>query len=214
MFTDPIVFAFDEGFKEVTGLADYFINGQIKQMVEDLQDSIKFTFKDVRELPAEAINSPGFQQRLKYYENLLQSYSPYGYDEEKQNVGLLLEGNQTKVLNTTMTALNLTLQELTEVEKKQLEGFWNLPSGTTAYVPITSLFYQQQASSSQTIPESTAIAPQPTDVNVQVNIEPTTVNVQVDGKVVANAVTRQQSRVYSETYKGVGRGLSGDSYIV
>ena len=42
-----------------------------------------------------------------------------------------------------MTALNLAIEDLTEVEKKQLEGQWNLPSGATAYVPITSLFYQQ-----------------------------------------------------------------------
>jgi TP901 family phage tail tape measure protein len=145
--TDPLILAFADGYVTIEGLTSDFSKlmiDKMKETAEGMKEEMNFTFRDMRDTSASMIDNPAFAQRLKANEQLLQSaYGPYGYKEEKQNVGLMLEGNQTRVLNTTMTALNLTLEELTEVEKKQLEGQWNLPSGATAYVPINSLFASQ-----------------------------------------------------------------------
>jgi TP901 family phage tail tape measure protein len=68
-----------------------------------------------------------------------------GYDEEARQFYVVLADNVARPITTTSTALRYAIEDLTEVEKRQLEGMWNLPAGVTAYVPITSLFYQQQA---------------------------------------------------------------------
>jgi len=67
-----------------------------------------------------------------------------GYDEQAQQFFVVLADNVARPIVTTSTALRYAIEDLTEVEKRQLEGMWNLPAGVTAYVPITSLFYQQQ----------------------------------------------------------------------
>lgn len=67
-----------------------------------------------------------------------------GYDEEARTFYVVLADNVARPIVTTSTALRYAIEDLTEVEKRQLEGMWNLPAGVTAYVPITSLFYQQQ----------------------------------------------------------------------
>lgn len=45
----------------------------------------------------------------------------------------------------SLTALRLAVEDLTEIERQQLQGQWNLPAGAVAWVPITSLWYQRQA---------------------------------------------------------------------
>lgn len=144
--TDPIVFAFADGYVQVEGLTADFAKGlmdDMKEAAEAIKEEISFAFKDMRDVNID----PGqLDQKIKYYENIMKQYEPYGYEEKKQNIGILGEGNQVRVLNTTMTALNLAIEDLTEVEKKQLEGQWNLPSGATAYVPISSLFAQTAGS--------------------------------------------------------------------
>jgi TP901 family phage tail tape measure protein len=144
--TDPLVLAFSDGYHTVEGLTSDFSNWFVEQMkaaAEEGSEALAFTFRDMRDVSPATFEQ--IKKRAKYYENFLtKEYGPSGYNEQTQNIGVLLEGNQAKTLNTTMTALNLAIEELTEVEKKQLEGVWNLPAGMTAYVPITSLFYNQQ----------------------------------------------------------------------
>jgi len=67
-----------------------------------------------------------------------------GSPEEEKNINLLLgEQNVFKQLTGRMSALQLALEDLTKVEKAQLSGTWNLPSGATALVPISSLDIQR-----------------------------------------------------------------------
>jgi TP901 family phage tail tape measure protein len=143
--TDPLVLAFADGYQTVTGLTSDFskeLMDKMKETTDSLKNQMGFTFRDLHDIPASMYGA--LATSAKRYEQFLnKNYGPYGYDEKSQNVGLLFKDNQAKTLNTTMTALNLAIQDLTEVEKKQLEGQWNLPSGATAYVPITSLFYSQ-----------------------------------------------------------------------
>jgi TP901 family phage tail tape measure protein len=145
--TDPLIIAFEDGYTTVEGLtSDFsqFFMDRMKENAEAVKEMMGFAFRDLKDVSSSVIDSPMFRERLAYYENLMKEFQPFGYEEDNQNVGLRLENNQTRVLNTNMTALNMVLEELVEVEKKQLEGVWNLPGGATAFVPITSLFYQQQ----------------------------------------------------------------------
>lgn len=213
---DPILVKTADGFEQIEGLSKEFFN-QVKEGADEMSSDLetKFSFKDLRD-QLTAAQFPGLQQRAEFYEQFLQQqFGPAGYDEESQNIGLLLEGNQTRQLNTTMTALTLALEELTEVEKRQLEGFWNLPAGMTAFVPITSLFYQNQApelTQGQTVPQvpqdTTTTQPQAVDVNVNVQNNNT---IELDGRVVANQVTETQSRRYQQ-YNRAHRGTG--TYVV
>jgi hypothetical protein len=145
-FADPVYIAFADGYQKVEGLTSDFqkeLIDSMKKTADEISKTMNFSFKDLGDTSVSSFDA--IQQKAKYYEQFLQKqYGPAGYKEDKQNVGLLFKDNQAKVINTTMTALTLALQDLTEVEKKQLEGQWNLPSGLSAYVPITSLFYSQQ----------------------------------------------------------------------
>lgn len=202
--TDPLVLAFADGYVEIEGLTSDFASifmDKMKEIAESSKEQMNFTFRDLSDTPASMIDNPAFAQRLKANERMLETaYGPYGYDEEKQNVGLMLEGNQTRVLNTTMTALNLTLEELTEVEKKQLEGQWNLPSGATAYVPINSLFAQQNASSIAAGPAGGA----PYNTGIQQNTEAANKQLQAAQMQLQAAEAQRIRDLDSSRWEGLG----------
>lgn len=82
------------------------------------------------------------QQGAAQWQGYLQTLP--GYDEEARQFYVVLADNVARPIVTTATALRYAIEDLTEVERRQLEGMWNLPAGVTAYVPITSLFYQRQ----------------------------------------------------------------------
>jgi len=83
------------------------------------------------------------QQLAWQWQSYLQTLP--GYDEEARQFFVVLADNVARPIVTTSTALRYAIEDLTEVEKRQLEGMWNIPAGVTAYVPITSLFYQREA---------------------------------------------------------------------
>ncbi len=57
------------------------------------------------------------------------------YKLEEQNFGLI-SGNQTKILHGDNLALQLAMQELIDVNRKQLDGIYNLPTDASFYVPF------------------------------------------------------------------------------
>ncbi len=67
---------------------------------------------------------------------------------------VLGEGNELRSILSVGEAINFVLQDILEVEQKQLEGMWNIPDGATFWVPLTSLFYQNQGGAGvPTLPE-------------------------------------------------------------
>ena len=66
--------------------------------------------------------------------NKLATFYPY-FKFDPRPIGIVFKDNVTDILHTDLTALNLALQELVEVNKKQLDGIYNLPEGATFWVP-------------------------------------------------------------------------------
>jgi hypothetical protein len=66
-------------------------------------------------------------------------------DQEGEQFNLVLgKQNTLQQLYSTNEAMLFTLQDIKETEEKQLEGMWNIPSGSTFWVPLTSAFYEGQ----------------------------------------------------------------------
>ena len=63
-----------------------------------------------------------------------------GFEEEKE-LQTFFVGEQDVLRQqlATQTAMSYTLQDILDVEKDQLEGMWNIPSGVTMRVPLTSM---------------------------------------------------------------------------
>jgi len=143
---EPMILAYEEGFERVEGLIPDFhrnVIDALSEMAEEAAGTTNFMFRDLSDMDASM--SGQLQQRINQYDRLLQQhFGDIGFDEEIQNIGVRFENNQFRELTGTATAMQLALEEILEVEKKQLEGFWNLPAGVTAYVPISSLFATQQ----------------------------------------------------------------------
>ncbi len=75
------------------------------------------------------------QQAINYYTNLLKKW---GFNEKNELITVLFKDNQVGQLVGSQTALQLALQDLTEVTKKQLDGVYNLPSGAQAFIPLSA----------------------------------------------------------------------------
>lgn len=111
------------------------------QVLKQQQESQKsdFQFRRLKDVNPEQF--PQLQALANMYNQFLTNI---GSPEKNQNINLLMgQDNVFKTLNVRMTALQLALEDLTKVEKAQLSGTWNLPSGATALVPISSLDLQR-----------------------------------------------------------------------
>lgn len=77
-------------------------------------------------------------ERKAYWEQQLQQVE--GLDEKKELFQFFVgQGDHYRKVETTQTAMQYILQDILEVEKQQLEGMWNIPSGVTMQVPLQSL---------------------------------------------------------------------------
>jgi len=123
-----------EGFDTWHGVYQQFLDQVITDVDtfrQQMEEKMKFNFKSLRNVPAEMAQK--LQQAMNYYTNLLKTY---GFNEQNQLITVLFKDNQVGQLVGSQTALQLALEDLTEVEKKKLDGIYNLPSGATAFIPI------------------------------------------------------------------------------
>ncbi len=129
---DDIYVLTKDGLIKIKGLSkDFFspaIEG-IKDMKKQLEDS--FNFQNLRDYPIDVAGR--LQKAMNYYQNLLKQW---GLNEKIEKFTFLFKDNQVAQLIGSQTALQLALQDLTQVEKKQLDGIYNLPSGATAFIPL------------------------------------------------------------------------------
>lgn len=121
----------------IVGQEAAFLDTQLQALEAEKS---RFDIQRLRDVGPEQFG--GLQQAAWQWQAYLQTVP--GYDEEARQFYVVLADNVARPIVTTSTALRYAIEDLTEVEKRQLEGMWNLPAGVTAYVPITSLFYQRQ----------------------------------------------------------------------
>jgi len=128
-----------------------FIDENTKQMrtMNVLMPALSRTMKDLQET-IENVNLQRVQQvspetwdvmvpeRQAYWEQQLQQVE--GFNEETELFQFFVgQGDHYRKVETTQTAMQYILQDILDVEKQQLEGMWNIPSGVTMQVPLQSL---------------------------------------------------------------------------
>jgi len=128
-----------------------FIDENTKQMrtMNVIMPALSRAMKDLQET-MENVNLQRLQQispetwdvmvpeRKAYWEQQLKQVK--GLDEKKELFQFFVgQGDHYRKVETTQTAMQYILQDILEVEKQQLEGMWNIPSGVTMQVPLQSL---------------------------------------------------------------------------
>lgn len=110
-----------------------------QQKTEAKSSESNFVFQRHKEISPEQF--PQLQALTAMYDAML---TKMGSPEKEKNINLLLGDNNTfKTMTARLSALQMAMEDLTKVEKAQLSGTWNMPSGTTALVPISSLDVQR-----------------------------------------------------------------------
>jgi len=127
-----------EGVRIYRGPEAQFLQESLRQQQAG-QGTSDFAFRRLKDVDPSQFGQ--LQALTQMYNAML---TRLGSPEEEKNINLLLgEQNVFKQLTGRMSALQLALEDLTKVEKAQLSGTWNLPSGATALVPISSLDIQR-----------------------------------------------------------------------
>ena len=134
-----------EGLNYAQGLEAAHLQDALREMDKKQQEQqSNFQFRRLKDVDPSQFGQ--LQGLTQMYDKFLTSI---GSPEKQMNINLLMgEQNTFKTMNARMTALQLALEDLTKVEKAQLSGTWNMPAGSTALVPITSLDLQRWNKSS------------------------------------------------------------------
>ena len=109
----------------------------VQNLREDMQELGRLNLERLRDVTPEKFDI-AMQTRLPYWEARLQQVPGFEEEPEWQNffVGEMDVGRRQLA---TQTAMQYTLQDILETEKKQLEGMWNIPAGAIMRVPLQSL---------------------------------------------------------------------------
>jgi TP901 family phage tail tape measure protein len=118
------------------------VNQKALQMAIQMGQTVSSNFNLERLTELGPEQWPQIVQRTRYWEEL---FRRIGKPVEQEPITFLLgEKNDVRTLTASMDAVRYALDDLRQVEEKQmLEGMWNIPAGATFYVPLSSLFYQQ-----------------------------------------------------------------------
>jgi len=137
-------------FQEVEGVMKQFVSIAIQEF-KDLgsaqEEALDFNVRRLQDVDPSQIGQ--IQKANRYWLEMLasmQGMSAQEYlDMEGEEFNLILgKQNVWERIYSTNQAMMFALQDIKELEEKQLEGVWNIPSGQTFWVPLQSLFYQQQ----------------------------------------------------------------------
>lgn len=137
----------DEAYGWMEGLSQQFVDNAIQDL-EELKSAQDDTFnvRRLKDVDPSKMGEIAAANRywIEYLSRLKGMTAQQYLDVEGQQFNLILgEGNVLQQLYSTNEAMLFALQDIKEIEEKQLEGMWNIPSGATFWVPLTSLFYQQ-----------------------------------------------------------------------
>jgi len=131
---------FEGIYRAIDDVQQPFVNEQIQRWKDAQKELSNFSLQRLKDLKPEQI--PELTKRVRGWEQYLKGVPGYQEQAEVQPFNLVIgEENVFHRLITTQEALRFAIEDLTEVEKKQLEGMWNIPAGATVMVPLQSLYY-------------------------------------------------------------------------
>jgi len=147
----------DDSFQYVDGLMQQFVSAQ-KAKFDELKQSREEGMEIMRLRDVDPSKMGEIAARSRYwveYLARLQGMTAQQYlKAEGKTFNLILGPNNVwQQIYSTNQAMLFALQDIKEIEEKQLEGQWNIPAGATFWVPLTSLFYQKQQGGVPGLPE-------------------------------------------------------------
>jgi TP901 family phage tail tape measure protein len=90
----------------------------------------------VEKLSISSSQSGELQKYLGWAGNLL---TGMGYQMKPEELGIIYSDYVTDVLHVDNMQLRLALERIAEIEQKQLDGMYNLPEGSTFWVPLGAM---------------------------------------------------------------------------
>lgn len=99
-----------------------------------LQTSTTQNGFQIRQLNFSSARRGEFMAALEWAKNLLQTNFPQ-YKLKEQEIGVIYKDQKTDVIHADLLQLLLATNKLVEINQKQLDGIYNLPSGATFWVP-------------------------------------------------------------------------------
>ena len=122
-----------DGFYQViSGVSEAALNQAKQQLVEEELIRTETQPFDIRTIEASREQFLTAYQRAKSF--ITGAFPEYQIDEEL--MGIIFKNNITDVLHLDNLIIQLALQELIDVSKKQLDGIYNLPTDASFYVPF------------------------------------------------------------------------------
>ena len=119
-------------YKRITGEQAYFFNDakseleRLGELTTDKKLGIQSLDLTIEQLP----------QLIAEIARIRSIVTPLGYVEETEESIVRFSDDQYQKMNEDQTLLQLALQELIDVNKKQLEGIYNLPANGSFWVPF------------------------------------------------------------------------------
>lgn len=139
-----------EAFGEVEELHQNFVQMAKKAFDEYKKEQGQFNLQRLKDISPQQV--PELNRLVRFWENYLTRIP--GYEGEAEQFNLILgEEGELHRLVTTQEALRFAIEDLTAVEKKQLEGMWNIPEGATVMVPLQSLYYAPKGGGAGAVPD-------------------------------------------------------------
>lgn len=188
-----------------------------QQALQNLQEEVKeqsFNLERLRDIKPEQFDV-AMQTRLPHWERRLEAVP--GFEEEPEWQNFFVGQNDVgRRQLATQTAMQYTLQEILDAEKKQLEGMWNIPAGVTMRVPLQSLDLMRwmQEGGGEGAPGTGfpgGAGEVPPDLMAPVNMSATNLDgsaIQLDGAATnltgsANSLTQAAQEFGAKIYGGV-----------
>lgn len=210
---DPLGLVFKDKFGMIAGISSEAMQFAMQRMQEMMQDeSGKFNIQRLKDVSPDKFGE--IQKRNRYWLEYIAALRGMTADQliekEGQTFNLVMgEENVWKQLLSVNEAMNFTLQDILDIEKKQLEGMWNIPEGASFWVPITSLFYQKGKDTAY--PDLPPLTAKPRD------LEPTTTTIPKPSIPAAGEMTdsmRKRSEEMAAARSAATEGLAGISAMV
>ena len=91
---------------------------------------------DVRSLNLDSSRRGELNTSYQFIDQLFKENFP-AYEDDVQSLGVIWKDNVTDILHVDNLKLQLAMQQLVDINEKQLEGIYNLPTDSSFYVPFT-----------------------------------------------------------------------------
>lgn len=137
----PFFVSLANGFQEVTGLGQDYLKKAGDMLSEAGQGPSATNPFDITTIDS----SPGAFKAAynKMFEFIKQRFPEYQFKTEE--MGVIFNDNVTETLHLDNLVMQLAMQELIDVNEKQLDGLYNLPSGADFFVPFETMQYAYNA---------------------------------------------------------------------